>query len=404
MRMEPRVRDFTAPETGEPTVELALHSAADLLVVLWLLEGCDEAEQDFQEYGLGADWFAGITSAMSDATTEAIQGVGAGEVWISMMGILADLPDGSTVDEFIDHVQAMDPVDMRTRLVELKSSRGADADLLKAAAEGDAGALEQFLTLPMFDDHELWRDTIQHLLEMSPQETTEIITTAMRGLQKDAFAEHEKAFRSILERDIEGNRSMAKRMSAERLVELTTNGISIEQAGYTRPILLLPTVAGRPWVIFTDTPDRLIMAYPVADEYMGADPDAPPNWLIKIYKALGDERRLRILRHLSRGPASLHELAEEFDISKSTLHHHMMLLRTAGLVKVLIGNEKEYALREHVVPETVIPSHHRNPRGVLLLGDEDLAGVGFVAHLLKDFGQLHIGLRDELVLVVTLAR
>jgi DNA-binding transcriptional ArsR family regulator len=105
-------------------------------------------------------------------------------------------------------------------------------------------------------------------------------------------------------------------------------------------------------VIFTETPGQMIMAYPVADEYMDADPDAPPNWLIKTYKALGDERRLRILRRLSRGPASLHELAEELDISKSTLHHHMMLLRTAGLVKVLIGNEKEYALREDVVPET----------------------------------------------------
>ena len=69
-------------------------------------------------------------------------------------------------------------------------------------------------------------------------------------------------------------------------------------------------------------------------------------------RRLGDERRLRILRRLSRGPASLHELAEELDISKSTLHHHMMLLRTAGLVKVLIGNEKAYALREDVVPET----------------------------------------------------
>ena len=48
----------------------------------------------------------------------------------------------------------------------------------------------------------------------------------------------------------------------------------------------------------------------------------------------------------------MHELAEELDVSKSTLHHHMMLLRSAGLVKVLIGNEKEYALREDVVPET----------------------------------------------------
>ncbi|GMQ86294.1 MAG: metalloregulator ArsR/SmtB family transcription factor [Acidimicrobiia bacterium] len=352
MSMEPRVRDFTAKESKEPVVDLALHSAADLLIVLWLLEGCNDMVQDFEEYGLGADWFAGITASMSEATTQAIQRVGAGDVWISVLAILADLPSGSTVDEFIDHVQAMDPVDLRTRLVELKSSRRADADLLSAAAEGDAGALEPLLALPVFADHKRWRDTIQHLLEMSPQETSESIASAMRGLQKDAFAEHEEAFRSILERDIEARRSMAKRMSAERLVELTTNGISIEQARYTRPILLLPTVAGRPWVIFTDAPDHLIMAYPVADEYMGADPDAPPGWLIKTYKALGDERRLRILRYLNRGPASLHELAEELDVSKSTLHHHMMLLRAAGLVKVLIGNEKEYALRKNVVPET----------------------------------------------------
>ena len=156
---------------------------------------------------------------------------------------------------------------------------------------------------------------------------------------------------------------MAKRLSPERLVELTTNGISIEQGGYDRPILLIPTVAGRPWVIFTDTPDRLIMAYPVADEYMDADPDAPPGWLIKTYKALGDERRMRILRTLSRGPASLHDLAEELDLPKSTLHHHLMLLRAAGLVKVLIGTEKEYALREDVVPETAAVLQAYNANG-----------------------------------------
>lgn len=352
MTMEPRVRDFTAQQRKAPVVELALHSAADLLVVLWLLEGCNEALQDFEEYGIGSDWFANVTAQLSDESTQAVGLVGAGDVWVSVLGILADMPDGSTVDEFIDHVQAMDPVDLRSRLVELKSSRGADAELLQAAAEGDEEALQQFLALPMFEDHQRWRDTVQRLLEISPDETTDRIVTAMRMVQKDAFAEHEAAFRSILERDIEAHRSMATRLSAERLVELTTNGISIERGGYRKPILLVPTVTGRPWVIFTETPDQLIMAYPVADEYMDADPDAPPNWLIKTYKALGDERRLRILRRLSQGPASLHELAEELDVSKSTLHHHMMLLRTAGLVKVQIGNEKEYELREDVVPET----------------------------------------------------
>jgi DNA-binding transcriptional ArsR family regulator len=350
--MEPRVRDFTARQSNEPVVDLALHSATDLLVVLWLLEGCNEALQDYDEYGLGPDWFANITAQLSDEATAAVQRVGAGEVWISVMSLLADLPDGSTVDEFIDHVQAMDPVDLRSRLVELKSSSRTDSDLLKAAAEGDTEALEQFLALPMFEGHDRWRNTVKSLLEIPQEETVDRIVTAMRIVQKDAFAEHEAEFRKILERDIKAHRLMAGELSAERLVELTTNGISIEQGGYTKPILLIPTVTGRPWVIFTETPGQMIMAYPVADEYMDADPDAPPNWLIRTYKALGDERRLRILRRLSRGPASLHDLAEELDISKSTLHHHMMLLRTAGLVKVLIGNEKEYALREDVVPET----------------------------------------------------
>jgi DNA-binding transcriptional ArsR family regulator len=39
------------------------------------------------------------------------------------------------------------------------------------------------------------------------------------------------------------------------------------------------------------------------------------------------------------------------DASKSTLHHHLMLLRAAGLVRVTIGVEKEYSLRDDVVPE-----------------------------------------------------
>ena len=43
----------------------------------------------------------------------------------------------------------------------------------------------------------------------------------------------------------------------------------------------------------------------------------------------------------------------------------MMLLRSAGLVKVLIGADKEYALREDIVPETtaVLQSYIDNSGG-----------------------------------------
>lgn len=366
MTAQPRVRDFTAPRSSDPQVETALHGAADLLIALWLVEGCDEMTQSFDEYGLGAEWFASFTDALSPETRSLLAQIGSGNVWISAMSLLDDMADGSTIDDFIDHVAAMDPTDLRLALLAMHETDSAEYKrLAPAAAAGDQEAVSDLMALPMVAKHERWAQTIHYLLALEPHETAGLITGAMRGVHADVFRTYESEFRPILERDIAAKREMAERLSTERFVELATNGISIEKQGYRRPILLIPTIVGRPWVIFTESARRLIMGYPVADEYMEADPDAPPTWLIKTYKALGDERRLRILRRLSHGSTSLHELAHELDVSKSTLHHHMMLLRSAGLVKVLIGTDKEYALREDIVPETtaVLQAYINNPGG-----------------------------------------
>ncbi len=353
MSTQPRVRDFTSRGSAKPNVEVALHGAVDFLVTLWLLDGCDRDTQPLDEYGLGADWFSKISDSLSDETRSLVEQVGPGRIWISVMSILERVPDGSTVAEFIEHVAAMDPVDLRLALLSVKEADDPEyARLAPAAAAGDLRAVGELLALPVVSNHDRYAAGIRDLLTLQPSETMDLVIRAMRGVQGEVFEGHEREFRPILERDIEAKRTMADRVSTERFVELATNGISIEKQGYRRPILLIPSIVGRPWNIFTESADRMIIAYPVADEYMQADPDAPPAWLIKTYKALGDERRLRILRRLSGGPASLHELADELQISKSTLHHHMMLLRTAGLVKILIGTEKEYALRKDVVPET----------------------------------------------------
>lgn len=353
MTTQPQVRDFTAPRSSEPQVETGLHGAADLLIALWLVDGCDEMTQSLEEYGLGADWFARFAESLSSETRSIVEQVGSGHVWISAMSILDGMPDGSTVEDFIAHVASMDPSDLRLTLLSMKEADSSEYDrLAPAAAAGDQQAVAELMALPVVLEHQRWADSMRLLLELEPSETTDLLVGAMRGVHADVFAAHETEFRPILERDISAKRTMAERISTERFVELATNGISIAKQGYRRPILLIPTIVGRPWNIFTESSSRMIIAYPVADEYMQADPDAPPTWLIKTYKALGDERRLRILRRLSRGPASLHELTDELDVSKSTLHHHMMLLRAAGLVKILIGADKEYALREDIVPET----------------------------------------------------
>jgi DNA-binding transcriptional ArsR family regulator len=107
----------------------------------------------------------------------------------------------------------------------------------------------------------------------------------------------------------------------------------------------------RPLSLIDQSRDTLLVFYGMADEFIDSDPEAPPSWLVKTYKALSDERRLRILRRLSEEEASLDDLVDLLGLSKSTVHHHMSVLRAAGLVRVRMSGNKDhkeskaYALR-----------------------------------------------------------
>jgi DNA-binding transcriptional ArsR family regulator len=347
-------RDFT--RTPSPAiVQVALHGAADLLLALWLLDGCEdeEASRQTDTYELGTAWFDDLREHLTDATRDLIARVGSGEVWIAILSMLPEESDNGTVDSFVDFLSSYDPVELRFRLLMLHDIVPDEAREQAAdAAEGDAEALEAVLALPGFDEHTRLQATVRYIFGLTPVETRDLIADTLTAVQADIFSKYESQYRPALERDITARRSMARRLSPERLVEVTTNGISIEDSGYVRPIVLMPSIVGRPWVVFTESREHLVMCYQVADEYIDADPDTPPQWVVKTYKALGDERRLRLLRRLAKGPASLAELVDEMGGSKSTLHHHLMLLRTAGLVRITLGTEKEYSLRADVFPET----------------------------------------------------
>ncbi|HXR45392.1 MAG TPA: metalloregulator ArsR/SmtB family transcription factor [Pseudolysinimonas sp.] len=54
--------------------------------------------------------------------------------------------------------------------------------------------------------------------------------------------------------------------------------------------------------------------------------------LDRAFVALGDPVRRAIIARLSRGPATVNELAEPFAISKQAVSQHIKVLETAGLV------------------------------------------------------------------------
>jgi DNA-binding transcriptional ArsR family regulator len=89
--------------------------------------------------------------------------------------------------------------------------------------------------------------------------------------------------------------------------------------------------------------------YPVADSALDpSDALTPPLSVVRLHRALGDQTRLRILKLLASRDYYLTEIAQELDLSKPTIKHHLSQLRAAGLVTITeSGTVMYYSLRRN---------------------------------------------------------
>ena len=71
-----------------------------------------------------------------------------------------------------------------------------------------------------------------------------------------------------------------------------------------------------------------------------------------FHKALADVNRLRIVRRLAAGPATVTELIEHVGLSQPLVSHHLRRLREAGLVQTRrVGRETVCSLRPEAFGE-----------------------------------------------------
>jgi len=72
------------------------------------------------------------------------------------------------------------------------------------------------------------------------------------------------------------------------------------------------------------------------------------------FKALSDNTRRQILRHLKEGDMSAGEIADKFNMSKPSISHHLMILKQADLVSDRRqGQNIIYSLNTSVFEELV---------------------------------------------------
>jgi hypothetical protein len=140
---------------------------------------------------------------------------------------------------------------------------------------------------------------------------------------------------------------MKEKMSPEEIVQWATGGVNYLPEPSVHKVLLIPQYIYRPWNIEADIEGTKVFYYPVANESISPnDRYMPNNFLVQKHKALGDEVRLRIVKMLSEVDRSLQDITEHLDMGKSTVHHHLKILRAAKIVEI---KESKYSLKANVL-------------------------------------------------------
>jgi hypothetical protein len=223
-----------------------------------------------------------------------------GDVWSCLLALAAVEPPPHDLDAVVARFGAMSPPEFKSALVRSLTDPGRD----DRAAE--ARPVER----------------------MTASDLQELVLNGLRDLPVQLYGGTANA--QLLELNAgEAQRVLADNASIETVIERLTRGVLYKPEPGVGSVVLTPSLVHRPWNLVVDHGGRKLFCYPARLESELAAPDLG---LIAIYRALGDGTRLRILRRLAAGPASVARMSDQLGLAKSTVHEHLESLRAAGLV------------------------------------------------------------------------
>lgn len=235
-------------------------------------------------------------------------------------------------------------------------------DTLVDAFGGNRAA--KALLLETFADNPLIQLNLKYLFDASPASLREHLTSLLRGWYNHTDV-HQTTTLAALQTDALEKRKLATALPIQELVRVATKGLSLHPEPRVETVLLIPQLAYRPFTIVNSLPGCSVFYYPLADSNVPGETGAADTLRIAaLYKAIGDAHRVKILKRLRQGKHSLAELAEYLQLAKSTTHHHLTLLRAAGVVS---AHDGIYAL----LPQPLLAMHEQLHAFLSLQEDAD---------------------------------
>jgi len=324
-------------------VEVAVEAAPAYELLLGLRAFAD-TEDDRSSYAVGPEWWDAARERAPKKLLRDIDRFTGGEEMLfgMLVGFVAALTGPKDIPALIAAVKEIDPIELRRWLLgyHLSSFReGVSRETIDRAARGDAEAEAELLAA--YDDHRI--GAVKHALSLPAEEAKELIVRIVEAWNDKIFSTEASEVMPLLESSAAEVRDLASTLPVDRLVDRVAPGIRYTSEPGIRRLLLVPSFVGRPWLVMSECDDTKCLCYGI-DEQTARGVDAPPEAAIAVYRALGDANRVRLMKRLSRGSASLQQLTEHVGLAKSTVHAHLLILRTSGLVECSLA-DKTYTLR-----------------------------------------------------------
>lgn len=361
------------------TLRLDNRSAYELLLTLIAYS----TPQWVESYDVGPEWFARMDRAAGTDLKDRISRLvgGCEHLFVPLLNVAADLPPPGRADELIETLAALAPGEVKLTLLGYyakRTRRRVAGSLILDAAHGGRAAGQELIDAA--SDGPGCERAMAGLLGRSDEELSALVVGILRDWYESVFRDLFAEIRPILDRETERLRGRAREVPLEAFLREVSNGAEVVQAPGVDEVALFPTWVFRPSNIIWEHGTSLLLGVAVPPEHLSIDPEDPPDRLVRLASALGDERRLRILRKLTTGSYSLHDLSRHFGLPKTTLLHHLAILRSAGIVKNGSGSgtNGRYSLRSgtpvelHRLLDAYLPAAHaRSERATATIDSRD---------------------------------
>ena len=172
---------------------------------------------------------------------------------------------------------------------------------------------------------------------------------ALKAYAESFFYEEEQRILPALRAGLSHAQMRAGTLPLPAMLEELSSGVRWAEISAARKLYLAPSFWGAPF-LFTEHLDSstILVVFGSRPDDMALIPgDIVPDNLLRGLKALADPTRLRILRTLAQASQSAAHLSRVLRLRPPTVNHHLMELRMAGMVHVIISAEGDryYATR-----------------------------------------------------------